>query len=620
MAGSHSRGEESRHRHRSSRDREGRKHRDYSRSRSRSPRSRHRQREHSKRSSSREKRKSGEKRRHKRKEKKAKSSKKESRHESSSDEDDLDMWVEKEVPNNDDIVPKAKCLEKYKDYGSRSSSNNGDNDSEDQNLPEKVEAERLAIISSTIDEFSTNNQESPTITTNRKPKVDLNKLKSKAMKARMMNLPNADELEREYKEAVDEAERGQEDQLYNDKSSSNKSNEPKVIILPELDSSGVPIKLRAAASTGKRTIPKELEAINKRSINKAKDAEKNEESMDVRELARREMLSKGETEEADRAFAARIARDSKFEEDLDYLDDKAENLARKKKEKSAAQQRQKVIEDYKRLQMSVESCCSCFQHQEGQDGENILPPRLPIVALGARTYLGLPNYEPMCDGHCIISPIEHTVGSILNCDEDTITEIRNFMKTLYRLFAAKDQYPVFMETVTSTNPSRARHCVIECIPIPMEYYGDVPISFQQGLMSSDEEWSQHRKIIDTQVKVKTITKDLPGYVKDMTGSGKTSVESKEVSGGFLSTMTPKLPYFHVWFDPNGGMGHIIENTDLFPPWFGRQTLAGMLDLPPTLYRKPRILLESYKKRRERADEWIKQFNWTRYDWTKAIPS
>ena len=134
-------------------------------------------------------------------------------------------------------------------------------------------------------------------------------------------------------------------------------------------------------------------------------------------------------------------------------------------------------------------------------------------------------------------------------------------------------------------------------------------------------WTQHRKIIDTSLKEKTVTSSLPGNVLDMTkgsGSAASPITSKQISGGFQRTMTPKLPYFHVWFDPNGGMGHIIENPDLFPPWFGREVLAGMLDLPPTVYRKPRRLRESQSQRRSRAEEWIQQFNWPQYDWTKAI--
>jgi hypothetical protein len=34
-------------------------------------------------------------------------------------------------------------------------------------------------------------------------------------------------------------------------------------------------------------------------------------------------------------------------------------------------------------------------------------------------------------------------------------------------------------------------------------------------------------------------------------------------------MTPRLPYFHVWFTLDGGYGHVIENKEHFPSYFGR---------------------------------------------------
>ncbi|KAJ2325044.1 Pre-mRNA-splicing factor cwf19, partial [Coemansia sp. RSA 2673] len=60
------------------------------------------------------------------------------------------------------------------------------------------------------------------------------------------------------------------------------------------------------------------------------------------------------------------------------------------------------------------------------------------------------------------------------------------------------------------------------------------------------------------------------------------------------------------------------NPDRFPPWFGREVVAGILDLPPTVYRKPRKLKESHNQRCDRAEEWKKQFGWDQFDWTKML--
>ena len=54
-------------------------------------------------------------------------------------------------------------------------------------------------------------------------------------------------------------------------------------------------------------------------------------------------------------------------------------------------------------------------------------------------------------------------------------------------------------------------------------------------MSSEAEWSQHKKVIDFSTR----------------------------PGGFRRAMVPNLPYFMVQFDHKGekGYGHVIEGTD-----------------------------------------------------------
>lgn len=65
------------------------------------------------------------------------------------------------------------------------------------------------------------------------------------------------------------------------------------------------------------------------------------------------------------------------------------------------------------------------------------------------------------------------------------------------------------------------------------------LEHQDALLSADEEWTQHRKIIETD------------------------------SRGFRHSMVKDLPYFHVWFGLDSGFGHIIENEKDFPQWFGK---------------------------------------------------
>ena len=87
-------------------------------------------------------------------------------------------------------------------------------------------------------------------------------------------------------------------------------------------------------------------------------------------------------------------------------------------------------------------------------------------------------------------------------------------------------------------------------------------------------------------------------------------------------MVSNLPYFHVWFDVNGGLGHIIEEPKEWPQYFGRvifinkQVLASILRLEDQvhLWRKPRDI--DAKDIAPRAQKFHDL--WTKFDWTRMI--
>ena len=106
---------------------------------------------------------------------------------------------------------------------------------------------------------------------------------------------------------------------------------------------------------------------------------------------------------------------------------------------------------------------------------------------------------------------------------------------------------------------------------------------QEGILHSSEEWGTHPKVIET------------------------AHDSKP----FHKAFHPHLPYFHVWFEPNRGMGHIIEQGERWPEWFGREVLAGPLDLGPEVWRRPRPLSAGELQQARAA--FAKQ--WAPYDWT-----
>ncbi|KAJ2851332.1 Pre-mRNA-splicing factor cwf19 [Coemansia brasiliensis] len=402
--------------------------------------------------------------------------------------------------------------------------------------------------------------------------------------ARLTKSPDLAKLEKQLEAAMN-----------GENSKPHDSKQNKVVVLPQVDSHGRRISTCNETRERQREAPDELT---------------------IQQMARIEKETEGD-DTTDRELAAQIVRDSGFSNDLEYMDDNVERLSKRRQEKSSEQRKQAAIQDYKKMEAALDSCDMCFKQTENPDGSTLLkPPSYPMIALGNRVCLMLPNREPMNDGHCIIAPIEHVAGSSLKCDDDMWDEITNFMKCLMHMFAARQKGVVFLETVLSVQPSKAGHCAIECIPMPLSKAQDMPGYFTESLVSSDDEWSQHRKIIDTTVKTAPVApKDSDLHEQDTN-----HLQARQAirRGGFRNRMTAKMPYFHVWFDPYGGMGHVIENSEKFPPWFGREVVAGVLDLPPAVYRRPRRLKESHDQRCDRADEWKKQFGWSKFDWTKML--
>jgi Protein similar to CwfJ C-terminus 2/Protein similar to CwfJ C-terminus 1 len=114
----------------------------------------------------------------------------------------------------------------------------------------------------------------------------------------------------------------------------------------------------------------------------------------------------------------------------------------------------------------------------------------------------------------------------------SFTHRQNFMKCLMKMFADDDKGVIFYETVLTLK--KQLHTVIECVPLPWDIYDLIPQYFKESILSSEQEWSQHKKLIDFAAR----------------------------PGGFRRAMVPDLPYFMVQFDHKGekGYGHVIEGT------------------------------------------------------------
>ncbi|KAI8598468.1 CwfJ C-terminus 1-domain-containing protein-like protein [Dissophora ornata] len=395
----------------------------------------------------------------------------------------------------------------------------------------------------------------------------LNKLKAKAIRAKMLGTPDAEALEKEYEQAQKAAA---EVDL--------RSPDPvqRTVVIQAMGSSSP-----APLGPGNKKVPgkSKKEATHDEQGNRI--AYQGEEGdLDLHELVRREKL--GLEEGMDKELARRITRDAVFKDDLDYMDDNADKIARTVK-KNDTQLKSAAIHDYRKTQSALDHCTMCFK----DDGRT--PPIMPVLSMGNRVYLGLPLYKEFLPGHCMIVPIQH-VTSTLECDDDAWDEIRNFMKCLIQMNAAEDKAIIFFETVI--NLTWQKHTVIECIPIPWDAGQTAPGYFKEAILSADEEWSQHRKLIETDAK-------------------------DPKNGGFRRRLTSKLPYFHVWFgSPDKGYGHVIEDADRFQDYFAKEVLASICEMDSLQWSRRNNKKIPSAENPRRVEAFKK--GWQAWDWTRTL--
>ncbi|KAI0036473.1 CwfJ C-terminus 1-domain-containing protein-like protein [Vararia minispora EC-137] len=425
----------------------------------------------------------------------------------------------------------------------------------------------------------------------------LNKLQARVLRAKLMGGPEAVALEKEYEEALTYMNEGGVD---------DDGRQTLVEVLPTLDGRGRLYdvgqgKSNEAPLPGNR---KEKDKIETRDSKTGDIVRYNadDDKLTLSDMLRQERFGAGMADQKnlDSQLARSIMTDGSFQNDLEYMDDNAEQLGRQKM-RSDAMKRQFAINDYKRTQKVLASCPYCY-------GEDDSPPKAPVVALGTRVYLCCTTHEELVLGHCLIVPIQHHL-TMLEADDDVWDEVRNFMKSLMRMFAERDQGVVFYETVLTFKWQK--HTVIECVPMSWEKFDVIPGYFKvrrlralESILMSETEWSQHKKLIDFSTR-----------------------------GGFRRMMVPNLPYFMVQFDHKGekGYGHVIEGTaeavgDLddpmdegekgggeFPPYFAAEIIGNVLEIePPGKWRRPRRLNFSQNKDRvARFKKMYDQFDWTR---------
>ncbi|KAG1879104.1 CwfJ C-terminus 1-domain-containing protein-like protein [Suillus subluteus] len=419
----------------------------------------------------------------------------------------------------------------------------------------------------------------------------LNKLQARVLRAKLMNAPNAEKLEEEYEAEVKRA------------NSEEGGVRTRVEVLPTLDARGQMYDV----GHGKDDAEKGPGNKRKKEKFETRDAKTGEllrynaddDEITLGEMVRQERFGAGMADQKnlDAQFAKAIMGDGKFQNDLDYMDDNAERLGRQKM-RTDAMKRQFAVHDYKRTQKALATCQFCY-------GEDDSPPKAPVVAMGTQVYLSCTLNEELLDGHCLIVPMQHHL-TMLEADDDVWDEVRNFMKSVMRMFAEEDKGVIFYETVISLKPQK--HTCIECVPLPWDKYDDIPAYFKESILASEAEWSTHKKLIDFSAR----------------------------PGGFRRAMVPNLPYFMVQFDYKGekGYGHVIEGTGEsaatgeedgaldegdkgggdFPRYFAGEIIGNVLDLDPRRWMRPRRV--DYRHNKDRIQRLKKMYD--KFDWTGLI--
>ena len=384
----------------------------------------------------------------------------------------------------------------------------------------------------------------------------LNRLRAQMMKAKMKRAPDAAKLEEEYKRAA----------------ASFASNRP-----PDSVVVGAMENRELAGSRA------EVKQVDTKRGRERGNVEENDD-MTIEDMVREERRTKGQGDAMRQA--ERIAKDVKYTDDHDYMDDNAAKLA-KRVHKSEANLKNMAVGEFQKLNRVLDNCPLCHHDDSGR------PPIAPVVSLATRTFLTLPTEPEVSPGGAMIVPMTHR-KNLLECDDDEWEEMRNFMKSLIRLYHAQGREVVFYENAAA--PHQLRHAAMVAVPIPYEEGAMAPAHFREAFLSSDAEWSQHRPVIDTQ------------KAAESGGMGRAA---------FRKSIAKEMPYFHVWFTLDGGLGHIVEDGGGRWPkgdLFAREVIGGIVSAEPHIVKKQ----GRWSKGGEgsRVEAWKK--DWRKFDWTRVL--
>lgn len=300
--------------------------------------------------------------------------------------------------------------------------------------------------------------------------------------------------------------------------------------------------------------------------------------------------------------AKAILNDSQFEDSLEYQDEKATKLSDYVKSGKISTSQ---LENPQRLSKIMKNLAKC----ELCNKTEILP-----ISMGQHTYLTLlpyNSYNKLYPSNTTVICLNEHHNNTLHCDDEEWDEIENFFKTLATFYYKEYKRGViFIEDAVDDGKYQRNHAHILAIPIPITQFNQARGFFKQGILSNSndlDENSYRTAVIDTQAKSRELG-------------------SRRRQSGFKQLISKEAPYYHTWFNLDGGIGHVIEDIDNWPKYdlFTRQIVGEGL-----LKNDDPILVNStknYKKwvssahkgeEKDRVDRFRKK--WNIYDWTQPQP-
>ena len=162
------------------------------------------------------------------------------------------------------------------------------------------------------------------------------------------------------------------------------------------------------------------------------------------------------------------------------------------------------------------------------------------------------------------------------------------MKCLMQMYGSKGLSVLFYED--ASHPSLHRHPALIAVPMSHGPFSQAPAYFTQALNLAESEWATHRPIIHT---------NDPSLGK----------------WGFRKRIAKEAPYFHVWFDLEGGMGHVVEDEERWgngEMWVRSILGGGLLEIERSVWGR----MGRWKGHDGRVEGFRRK--WDKFDWTKAL--